>query len=403
MRLSTEEILKIPDLLLSPDEQNVHLALELLEHHSYAIPQILLPIEVFLAFNTDHNANASKTRELGFDLPYSQSLSDSIKTVLPNFSIENSPLYFIYLINHYSLKYDPSTITGYLDKIKLFIDQEPNYRQWLISNPERAEIYASIAHVIASFPKFRTDSMRYYEIALKNIPTNFEIYFNYAKSLRTHLSTGQPISGYKNKIIQNYTKAYKLNPTGDILNELASFYSEELNEPLQAKKTWEHCIEAHPTYPEALVDYAKFCIKENSWASAKILMQKNLALLASQNYVNSEETYYLLGYIEWKGYDYVDTAENYFIQAIAENEFYIKPVEALMELSLDEHDYNKAIQWHKLYLQHYPLDIPLMQTIGDLYLEIYDLEEAARYYTDILDLNAAYPPALEGLRKIQQL
>lgn len=378
--LSFEEIQRIPDLLLSPDERNVLLALELLEHHPYVIPQILSPIEVYLACN---------------EAP--QQLLYIIKQTLPNFNFEASPLYIIYNL------IKTNDIPKSRVPIERFIKKEAVYRKWLLADPSKAVLYANTAQGVSFYLEFREQALMYHRLAIKYAPNNFESYIPYINTLKHRRPNNFSLADCKNDIIASYNKAYAISSKEWVLHDLALFYQNDLKDIAQTRKAWNRCTQLPSPSHRTLFAAARFYAEQKEWTVAKQLATQSLSIHTSRNISTKDETYYLLGNIERIGFKNLENAELNYIQAITENEFYMEPLEALMELSLEKDDYNKAIQWHKLYLQHYPLDILLMQTIGDLYLKIYDLEEAARYYTDILDLNAAYPPALESLKKIQQL
>jgi hypothetical protein len=57
--LNLEEIQKIAPLLLSPDDNNVLLALSLLETHCYALPEIKDAVLIFALFNPEEKKLAS--------------------------------------------------------------------------------------------------------------------------------------------------------------------------------------------------------------------------------------------------------------------------------------------------------------------------------------------------------
>jgi tetratricopeptide (TPR) repeat protein len=378
--LNLEEISKIPALLLSPDEANRAIALQLLEQHLYAIPSILAPLEIFIAFHSDYKF-----------LPI-------VQKALPNFKLEESPIYILYLIKNNS-DYLHATQTV----LKRFSINELNYRTWLLNDSTKAAAYASIGEAFCQHESLFEKGLFYYQLAIDNSSLNTNSTLSYLALLQKKYTLNNTLAAHKVEIIAHYNQAHEEQAQQEILYQLALFYQNNLRDKAAATTTWERCILAYPKFNRAFFAYAQFQMAEKKWAKAKALAQKSLDLALSGAYYNLDEIYYLLGCIEWKGFQAISAAEKHFKKALEENEFYFQPLEALMELSLENQDYTKAIRWHKVALKETPFDISLMLKLADLYLEIYDLEQAAYYYTEILELNAAYPPALEGLKKIEQL
>jgi tetratricopeptide (TPR) repeat protein len=379
-KLNLEEILKIPALLLSSDEANQTIAVQLLEQHPYAISSILAPIEVFLAFHSEYKLLAT------------------VKQVFPNFKIEESPIYLIYLIAN-----ENDYLQSSQEILKRFSINELNYRTWLLNDPQRAITYASVGEAFCQQESLFEKGLIYYQFAIKNSSKNTASTLSYLELLQKKYTLNNTLDLHKTEIIACYNQTYEAQTDQEILYHLALFYQEQLNEKTAATATWERCIQAHPKFNRAFFVYAQFQVTEKKWDRARTLAQESLNLALSGAYYSLDEIYYLLGSIEWHGFQDSVAAEKYFEKALEENEFYFKPLEALMELSLENEDYTKAIRWHKVALQEIPFDIPLMLKLAELYLEIYDLEQAEYYYTEILELNATYPPALEGLRNIKKI
>jgi len=379
-KLSQEEILKIPALLFSPDNVNKTIAVQLLKQHSYAIASILTPIEIFLAFHPEYN------------------LLSIVQQVFPEFKLEEKPIYLLYLIQNKG---------NYLDNAPTILNRfsvnELNYRSCLLKYPEKASIYASIGEVFCQYDNLFDKGLFYYQLAINNSPHNTTNTLHYLKLLQKKYLLDDTLETYKAEIITHYNQAYQKQAHQDILYNLALFYQDQLKNKAAATNTWERCIKSHPKFNRAFFAYAQFQMAEKKWEKAKKLAQKSLNLSLSGVYYNLDEIYYMLGWIAWNGFSETAAAEMYFEKALEENEFYFQPLEALMELSLEKKAYTKAIRWHKRALKEIPFDIALMLKLAELYLKIYDLEQAIYYYNEILELNAAYPPALEGLKKIEQL
>lgn len=379
-KLSQEEISKIPDLLLSPYESNQKIAVQLLEQHPYAIASILVPVEIFLAFHSEYK------------------LLPIVQQAIPTFKLEESPIYLIYLIENNG-DYLQSTKTT----LNRFLIHELNYRPWLLMDALKAAAYAFVGEVFCQYDHWLEKGLLYYELSMQNSTPNTDSTLRYLDLLQKKYTLNNSLETHKMEIIAHYNQAYSQQADQNLLYHLALFYQDQLKDKIAASATWERCLQAYPRFNRAVFAYAQFQMTEKQWAKARALTLKSLSLAQSGAYYNLDEIYYLLGCIEWHGFQDASKAETYFEKALEENEFYFQPLEALMELSLEKEDYTKAIRWYKIALKETPFDIPLMLKLAELYLEIYDLEQAAYYYTEILELNAAYPPALEGLKKINQL
>lgn len=379
-KLSLEDILKIPALLFSPNEANKSIAVQLLEQHSAAIPSILAPLEVFLVFHPEYKLLAT------------------VQQVLPSFNLAESPIYLIYLIanNKDYLQCSQSIL-------KRFSINELNYRTWLLADPQKASAYAAVGEVFCLHENLFEKGLTYYQLAMQHSPNKTDSTLSYLALLQKKYTLNNTVDAHKAEIIACYNETYETQAAQEILYRLALFYQEQLNDKTAATATWERCIQAFPRFNRAFFAYAQFKMAQQNWTKAKALAQESLNLALSGAYYNLDEIYYMLGCIEWKGFQDSTAAEQYFEKALEENEFYFKPLEALMELSLEKEAYTKAIRWHKVALKETPFDISLMLKLAELYLKIYDLEEASSYYTEILELNATYPPALEGLRRIQTI
>jgi len=376
-KLSLEDILKIPALLLSSDDANKVIAVQLLEQHSYAIAFILAPIEVFLAFHSKYK------------------LLPIVQHALPKFTLEESPIYLLYLINNNGdyLHSNPRVL-------KRFSVNELNYRKWMLNDPEKAPVYASIGAAFCQQESLFDKGLNHYQQAIKNHEISTDKTRSYLKLLQKKYTRDHTLEAHKEAIIAQYNQAFAEQAAQEILYDLALFYQETLKDKTAASEAWERCIQAFPSFNRAFFVYAQFQMAEKKWAKAYTLATESLNLAQSGTYYNLDEIYCLLGDIAWTGFNDRSAAETYFEKALGENEFYAKPLEALMELSLETEDYSKAIRWHKLALKETPFDIALMLKLAELYLEIHDTEQASYYYTEILELNPTYTPALEGLKKI---
>jgi tetratricopeptide (TPR) repeat protein len=380
-RLSSKEIQNIAELLLSPNSKNVELGKALLEQHLYAIPEIIEPIEVFLVFN-----------------PNEKQLIDWIQSVLPNFGFLHSPVFALHLALHKSDLLIADRL--YLNN---FLKNGGRYERWVTQYSDRAKVYSKLAGLLCREMNEHELAEKYYKIALKHLPQNADIYLSLANILIHHLPKNIRIEDVKNEVINYYNKAFELNPDGSVLYELAMFYQKHLKDLKLAEATWERCINHFPNFGDAMTAYANFSVGLKNWTKAKELAERSWKLLKAYTYKNKDEVLCTLGLIEWKGFQNHAAAEKYFKMSLKENEYYAQPLEYLCELFVELQDYAKAIKWHKRALEQLPLDILLLEELATLYLQLHDKEEAKYYFQEILEIAPNYPPALDGLKLLDQI
>jgi len=380
-KLSKKEIQNIAQLLLSPNSKNIALAKALLEQHQYAIPEIIKPIEVFLVFN-----------------PNEKELTEWIKNVLPNFDFLHSPVFALHLALHKS-----DLLVAHRLYLNNFIEHGDAYEQLIAQDSDRAKVYSKLATLLSSQMDEYELAIKYYKTSLKHLPERHFVYLNLANILIHHPPQKASIESLKDEIIGYFNKAFELKPDGNILYSLAIFYQKHLKDLKQAEATWDKCLKHFPNFGAALTAYANLNVDLKNWDKAKELAECSWALLKTYTYKNKDEVLCTLGFIEWQGFQNHEAAEKYFEMSLKENEYYSKPLEYLCELFLELEDYPKAIKWHKRALEQLPLDILLMEELANLYLKIHDREEAKYYFEEILEVAPNYPPAVDGLKLLDQI
>lgn len=380
-KLSPKEIQNIAELLHSPDSKNISLALNLLEHHQYVIPELIKPIEVFFIFNSKEKA-----------------LMEWLSTAVPNYSWEESPVYILYLAN---------TVLELLDEhypaLKRFIAQGSDYETWIVKENRRASIYSTLARKLSTNLSENGLAATYHRLTLKYLPNEVRTYLTLADLLTFNPPQNSTVEDYKDEIISYYDKAFGLKEDGTILYSVAIFYQKHLKDQALAELAWKRCLDFFPRYADAIVAYAEFQIDQKNWKRAKELAEQGWELQKNISYKNTDEVLYALGIIAWKGFKNYDAAEQYFEKSLEKNKYHFKPLESLCELFLEIKDYTKAIKWHKLALEQQPLDILLMEELAYLYLTMSDEEEARSYFEEILEIAPNYPPAIEALDLLKKV
>ncbi len=376
--LSPKEIDSIKALLLSPDSSNVILAAALLQEQAEAVQQLFLPLEIALTY--------SGQKDL---------ISNLLKQHQHQLLWRDFPLY-----SFYNTIAEPQAQPEHRAAIRRFIRQEPHYRSYLLDDPQKAILYVDGATFISSEPEFVPAAHDFYALALAHLPEDSYLYYNYADLLRQHPPKGKPVQDYQKTIVAYYKKAYTFQQEKHILSRLARFYTHDLNDISNARRTWQYCLQEHPNYGEAWVALAELEIEVEAWSIAKKLLKRALELQAAGTWINLDQVYYLMGNIAWKGEKDTVTASQYYEKALAENRYFAAPLEALLALSLATSNHHQAIRWHQVALSMQPMNIFLLLQLAQLYHKTENYEKAAEYYREILALHPNYTPAVEGLNAL---
>lgn len=379
--LSSQEIDHIRALLLSPDSNNVLLALTLLEEQAAAVQALLLPLEVALTYSEHREAIIQLLQKHAHSVAWRQ-----------------LPLYAFY---HTIADTQTSISTEQRPLIRRFIRQESMYRPYLLEDSKKAFLYVDGAAFMEVEEEFVTTAHEFYQLALAHLPADAYVYSKYADFLRQHPPQGESIYSLQDTIASYYKKAYALKKEKYLLHTLANFYAYDLEEAATARQTWQWCLQEHPNYGGAWLAWAKLEIAEQQWGIAKKLLQKALALQEAGIWVDLDQAYYLLGTVYWKGEDDWKKASHYFELALEENKYYAAPLEALLQISAEHQDYQKAILWHQLALQLQPMNIFLLLQLAQLYTQTENHDKAIATYEEILELHPGYSPAVEGLAKLK--
>lgn len=367
-KLNKKEIENIAVLLLSPDSKNIELALALLEQHSYAIPIILKQIEVFLIFN-----------------PKQKELEYLVKEFIPNFELKKSPIFALSL-NDFSD-----------EALNLLEKYGAEYEKWIALDIDRTKVYAKFAELVGGATKKIELAIKYFNLTLHYFPKEEFYWLRMADTLCSITKGTTAIYQYKNKVINAYNKAFELNPTSFTLVQLANFYQNNLADLEMAKKTWEKCLERYPQHSEPLLGYTEHLVKAKDWTKAQKIAHQYLEALQPKPYLDFQTIYLLLATIEWKGFNRLETAENYYQQAYQENEDVPEPIEQLADFYLKNKELEKALIWHQKLLLFQPFNILLLCQLAELSQQIGKLAAAKSYYQQILDIAPNYEPALKGL------
>lgn len=379
--LSPQEIDHTRALLLSPDSNNVLLALTLLDNQAAAVQALLLPLEIALTYTEHREAIIQLLQKHAYSVAWRQ-----------------LPFYAFY---HTIAEPQTSISTEQRPIVRRFIRQEPLYRPYLLEDSKKIFLYVDGASFISMEEEFVPTAHAYYQLALAHLPAEAYVYSKYADFLRQHPPLGESIHSIQDTIASYYKKSYALKKEKYLLNTLANFYAHDLQQADTARQTWQWCLQEHPNYGGAWVALAKLEIGEQQWLIAKKLLHKALALHESGVWVDMDQVYYLLGTVYWKGENQWEEASHYFELALEENKYYAAPLEALLQISADHQDHQKAILWHQLALQLQPMNIFLLMKLAQLYILTQNHDRAMATYEEILDLHPDYSPAVEGLAKLK--
>lgn len=382
MILSSHEIENIHALLVSPNDQNVLLAISLLRHHPQVVQQLLIPLEIVLLYQQHKEINRAVV----------QLLQQQPTNIWPQLSLYA----FHQLIGELTLKPEHHST------IQQFLKKESLYRPYLLSDNKKVLLYVDAANFISAAPEFVDNAYMFYDLVLMHLPEDSYVYYNYAGLLRKSPPSKLSDAKLQTTIINYYKRAYTIQPEKHILRRLADYYTKDLNQLEAARATWHWCIQEHPDYGAAWISLAQLEIQEKQWDNAQQALEQALTLRDKGIWVEADQIYYLLGMVNWRGWGDFDKAQQYFEQALDENKFFAAPLEALLKLSTSTENYQQAIQYYKLALEMQPMNIFLLIKLAQLYTQTENYDKAIETYKEILDISPHYTPALEGLEQLKR-
>lgn len=381
--LTPQEIAKIPPLLLHEDPINVDLAIALLQQHPNAVDALQIPLEIAgLALHRAHQ-NAILTLLQQVDDQYNWS---------------QSPLYLLHrLANEQQAREEHRPIIWH------FVQAEPRYRPWLLEHPQLVFSYANIAQFLVPLEDFRATAFTYYDWVVQRmpqLPISAFVYQSYAEALRDYPPLMLEDNVRHSAVLKHYQNSYHLLPKRSLLTGIADYHLHHRQDVERARSVWKTCLSLYPKDPSVYLGYLTMEMQQEDWDRAWAISQHLLEKHRDDFNVFGDRLYYKIGLVAWKGNKAPEKAAYYFEQALEENRFSPEPLQALMELSLKQDDRRAAIRWHKMALEQAPFDVTILMELGDLHANIGDKDQARLYYRDVLQLNADYIPALEGMAQL---
>ncbi len=376
-KLNKEEADNITLLLLSSDDKNQALAINLLQQHPYVIKQLIRPVEVYLAYHKEE-------KELNLIL----------HSAMDGYKLKESPIYIFHATQE--------EIISDKEIIYRFLRHESEYKPFLFSDIIRSNSYSYFAHLLASKMKEPELAIFLYKKLIKHFPKNGMHYYDLARSMQIYPPKDSEPEKIKSEIIQLYNQSYELNRNDMTLRTLADYYIHDLKDTKNAAATLVKCIEEYPGNHEVHEEYAKILIKEKKWAKAKEIAEICVNLHISNNsyYFEREEINTMLGEIYSEGFSDDKKAENYYKLALDANEYNWESIEKLTKIYKSRKDYKSAIKYQLIALKQQDLNILIMMELGHLYQLSGDNNKALPYFRKVLELVPEHGPAIEALKKL---
>lgn len=377
--LNLEEIQKIAPLLLSPDDNNVQLALSLLETHPYALSQIKEAVLIFALFN-----------------PEEKKVRDWIAKAFPALDLKMHP---VYPLAAALFEYNYAHHLPQEKDLKQLIEAQAPYEAYIASNPKWAEAYEQFARQIKNrYPKNYSLVLPYFRKARKYFPNSYSAAFSLAHSLHYTPSPFEKLEDYAAEVLEGYAKAYEIYPLAKALYAIAVFYHDNIKDQAKASHYYQLCIKNHPSYPFAYNGWAELLLEQNQPQKAK-----ELALLGLEKLVSNEEKEHLfdtLGHIEWKGFQNYEQAARYFSSAIEINPAHWESIIGAAEMFFEIKAYAKAVNWYAVALNRQPKNLEVLKQLA-LIQEYLEEEDSAKvYYNKMLEIVPNFPLAVEALNRL---
>lgn len=377
--LNLEEIQKIAPLLLSPDDNNVQLALSLLENHRYALPQIKDAVLIFSLFN-----------------PEEKKLARWIEADFPALDLKKHPVYplaaalFEYNYAHYL----PTE-----KRLKYLLKAQEPYETYIASNPKWTEAYEQLAQQIRTrYPNNYSLVLPYFRKARKYFPNSYSAAFSLAYSLHYTPSPFEKLEDYATEVLEGYAKAYEVYPLAKALYATAVFYHDNIKDEAKARHYYQLCIKNHPNYPFAYNGWAELLLEQGQAQKAKELALKGLEKLSSDE--DKEHLLDTLGHIEWKGFQNYKQAESYFSKAIKINPSHWESITGAAEMFFEIEDYPNALKWYEVALNRQPKNLKILTQLAFIQEQLENVDAAKDYYKNILNLIPNLQLAIEALERL---
>jgi tetratricopeptide (TPR) repeat protein len=377
--LNFDEIQKIAPLLLSPDDNNVQLALSLLETHRYALPKIKDAVLIFALFNPEEKKVA---RWIAKDFP---ALDLKMHPVYPL----AAALFEYNYAHHLPQEKD----------LKQLIEAQAPYEKYIASNLKWAEAYEQFARQIKTrYPNNYSLVLPYFRKARKYFPNSYSAAFSLAHSLHYNPSPFEKIENYAIEVLEGYAKAYETYPLAKALYAIAVFYHDHVKDAIKAEHYYQLCIKNHPSYPFAYNGWAELLLGQNQAQKAKKMALQGLAKLTSDE--EKEHLFDTLGHIEWKGFQNYEQAAFYFSRAIEINPLHWESIIGAAEMFFEINDYNKANDWYIVALNRQPKNLEVLKQLALIQESLKNLALAKDYYNKILAIIPNFPLATEALERL---
>jgi len=378
--LNLEEIQKIAPLLLSPDDNNVQLALSLLETHQYALSEIKDAVLIFALFN-----------------PEEKKLAGWIAKAFPALDLKKHPVYPLAaaLFDYNNAHYLPNE-----KRLKRFMEAQEPYEAYISSNPKWAEAYEQLARQIKTrYPNNYSLVLPYFRKARKYFPDSYSAAFSLAHSLHYHPSPFENIEDYATEVIEGYAKAYETYPLAKALYATAVFYHDHIKDQEKATHYYQLCITNHPNYPFAYNGWAELLLEQKQAKKARELALQGLEKLSSDE--DKEHLWDTLGHIEWKGFQNYQQAEVYFSKAIEVNPSHWESIIGAAEMFFEIKKYTPSANWYAVALNRQPKNLAVLKQLALIQELLGNIDVTRGYYHTILTIMPNLPMAIEALERLK--
>lgn len=377
--LNLEEIQKIAPLLLSPDDNNVQLALSLLETHRYALPKIKDAVLIFALFN-----------------PEEKKVAHWIAKDFPALDLKKHP---VYPLAAALFEYNYAHHLPQEKDLKQLVEAQAPYEKYIASNPKWAEAYEQFARQIKTrYPNNYSLVLPYFRKARKYFPNSYSAAFSLAHSLHYNPSPFEKIEDYAIEVLEGYAKAYETYPLAKALYAIAVFYHDHVKDAIKAEHYYQLCIKNHPSYPFAYNGLAELFLEQNQAQKAKKLALQGLERLSSDD--EKEHLLDTLGHIEWKGFQNYEQAAFYFSRAVEIKPSHWESIIGAAEMFFEIKNYDKANDWYIVALNRQPKNLDILKQLALIQEHLDELDAAKNYYHKILEMVPNFPLATEALVRL---
>lgn len=367
-----EEIENLTEMLISPDTRNAELALKLLQQQSQYIPDLVVPLTILTKLSKDENLQM--LAKVVLHLKYTSKAIEQWEQPLEVFAATKKAKTLSWIRFYKLLQYYEQNRTIY----------EPV----LLNHPEYTSYFEEVAiALMRNFQQYQL-SYVYFQKVREKPEFSLQAKFYLAEMLyRFFLPEGKNLEEAPN-ILAILKEVQTYNPPNverflHVMGTICELYIEDME---QAKSYYEQVLHVAPDFEQSSFNLARvYFVYEQDYTTAKKILEELV-----RKHPRKIDYWYLLAQVEWEGFKDLDKAEAIFqnILVLSRNK-HPQTAMSLGDLYIQKSNYTQTLHYYKMALSQQPSDVQkLLKFANFQYKQLFDKEEALRFYQKVLEIDA---------------